>query len=66
MAKSRREKSQWGLEREGEGFLQRGQSRKARIEATTARRRLPPRFLLREDDGYEEEVNLREDRQRPE
>jgi hypothetical protein len=39
MDKKRRQEPQGWSEREGEGFLQRSQSRKARIESAAARRR---------------------------
>jgi len=58
--KRRKEPGGWA-EREGEGFLQSSQPRKTRLEAAPARRRLPTRFLLCEDDGDEEEVDLRQD-----
>jgi len=60
MDKKRRQESEGWPEREGEGFLQRGKPRQARIEAAPTRRRLPARFLLCEDDGDEEEVDLRQ------
>ena len=66
MDKKRRKEPKWGSEREGEGFVQRSQPRKARIESAPTRRRLPARFFLREDDGHEEETNFSEDSQRPE
>jgi hypothetical protein len=66
MDKKRRKESQGWSEREGEGFIQRSESRKARIESSAARRRFPPRFILRENDGYEEEADLQEDRERSE
>jgi hypothetical protein len=57
MDKSRRKSKEWWVEREGEGFLQRSQSRKARIEATSTasknrKRRWQKGVFLREDDGY--------------
>jgi hypothetical protein len=63
--KRRKEQKRW-TEREGEGVLQRSQPRQTRFEATTATRRLPARFFLREDDRYEEEADFRENGQRPE
>ena len=58
----RRKEPERRAEREGAGFLQRSQSRKARIESSAARRRFTQRFILREDDGDEEEINFRENR----
>jgi len=60
MDKKRRKEPKWWAEREGEGILQRSQPRQARIEAAPTRRRLPARFLLCEDDGDEEEADLRQ------
>jgi len=60
MAKERREKPQRWLEREGEGFLQRGQSRKARIEEAATRRWLKERQLLRQNVWHEEEADIEE------
>jgi len=56
MDKKRRKESQGWSEREGEGFLQRGQSRKARLEAASTKsqkqkRRWQEEVFLREDDG---------------
>ena len=62
MDKSRRKSKEWWAEREGEGFLQRSQSRKARIESSAARGWLKERQFLREDDGDEEEINFRKNR----
>ena len=61
MAKSRRKEFQGWSEREGEGFVQRGQPRQARSEAPATRGRFPARFFLREDDGDEKEVDLGKD-----
>ena len=61
MDKKRRKEPSWWFEREGEGILQRGEPRKARLEAAPTRRRLPARFLLCEDDGDEEEVDFIQD-----
>ena len=66
MDKKRRQKPQRWFEREGEGVLQRSQPRQTRFETATATRRLPARFFLCEDDGHEEEIDFREDSQRPE
>jgi len=66
MAKKRRKESERWFEREGEGFVQRGQSRKARLEAATARRRPSERQLLRSYEGYEEEADFSEDSERSE
>ena len=60
MAKERRKESERWLEREGEGIVQRGQSRKARLESAAARRRPSERQLLRAYEGYEEETDLEE------
>jgi hypothetical protein len=56
MDKKRRQESEGWPEREGEGFLQRSQPRKARIEATRSasenrKRRWQEEVFLREDDG---------------
>jgi len=56
----RKSKERWS-EREGEGFLQRGQSRKARIEEAATRRWLKERQLLRSDVWHEEEADFQED-----
>jgi len=61
MAKKRRKESERWSEREGEGFLQRRQSRKARFEEATARRRPSERQLLRSYEGHEEEADFVED-----
>lgn len=45
-----------GAEREGEGFLQRGQSRKARIEEAAARGWRKERQLLRSVGWSDEDV----------
>lgn len=59
-AKRRQEPERW-FKREGEGFLQRGQSRKARLEAAATRRWLKERQLLRKDVWHEEETDIEED-----
>jgi len=61
MAKKRRKESERWSEREGEGFVQRSQSRKARLEEAAARRRPSERQLLRSYEGYEEETDFVED-----
>ena len=61
MDKIRRQSKIGWTEREGEGFLQRGEPRKTRLEAAPTRRRLPARFFLREDVGDEEEADFSED-----
>jgi len=55
----RKSKERWS-EREGEGFLQRSQSRKARIEEAATRRWLKERQLLRSDVWHEEEADIEE------
>jgi hypothetical protein len=62
MDKKRRKEPEGWAEREGEGFLQRSQSRKARLESSAARRRFTQKFILREDDGDEEEINFSKNR----
>ena len=54
---SRRRKieERW-FEREGEGLIQRGQSRKARIEEAATRRWLKERQLLRSQRWADEDV----------
>jgi len=66
MDKKRRKEPQWWAEREGEGIVQRSQPRKARFESSATRRRFAQGLLLREDDGYEEEADISQDRERPE
>ena len=61
MDKKRRKESQGWSEREGEGFLQRGQSRKARLEEAAARGWRKERQLLRQNVWYEEEADVQED-----
>jgi hypothetical protein len=56
MAKSRRQEPQRWFKREGEGFLQQGQSRKARIESAAARGWLKERQLLRSVGWPDEDV----------
>ena len=63
--KRRKEQKRW-FEREGEGVVQRSQPRQTRFETATTTRRLPARFFLCEDDGYEEEIDFSKDSQRPE
>jgi hypothetical protein len=55
MAKSRRQESKRWFEREGEGFVQRSQSRKARLEAACSK----PKHRKRRQ---EEEIFLCEER----
>jgi len=57
----RRKSKDRGAEREGEGFLQRGQSRKARLEEAAARGWRKERQLLRQNVWYEEEADVQED-----
>jgi hypothetical protein len=66
MDKKRRQEPQRWFKREGEGFLQQGQSRKARIESAAARGWLKERQLLRQNVWYEEEADFQEDSERPE
>jgi hypothetical protein len=66
MDKKRRKESQGWSEREGEGFLQRGQSRKARLESAATRGWLKERQLLRQNVWDEEEADIQEDRERSE
>jgi hypothetical protein len=66
MDKKRRKESQGWSEREGEGFLQRSQSRKARLESAATRGWLKERQLLRQNVWDEEEADLQEDRERSE
>jgi hypothetical protein len=61
MDKKRRKEPKWGSERKGEGILQRSQPRKARFESAATRRWIAQGFILREDDGYEEEADIRKD-----
>jgi len=56
MATKRRQKPEGWFEREGEGLIQRGQSRKARIEAAATRRWLKERQLLRSQRWADEDV----------
>jgi hypothetical protein len=66
MDKKRRKESQGWSEREGEGFLQRSESRKARLESAATRGWLKERQLLRQNVWDEEEADLQEDRERSE
>ena len=66
MDKKRRKESQGWSEREGEGFIQRSESRKARLESAATRGWLKERQLLRQNVWDEEEADLQEDRERPE
>jgi hypothetical protein len=66
MDKKRRKESQGWSEREGEGFLQRSESRKARIESSATRGWLKERQLLRQNVWDEEEADIQEDRERSE
>jgi len=63
MAEKRRQKPQWGSEREGSRFRE---ERRAQLETAATRRRIKERFFLREDDWDEEKTYLRKDRKRPE
>lgn len=56
MAKSRRQKQKWWVEREGEGVIQPRQSRKARIEAAATRGWVKERQLLRSVGWSDEDV----------
>jgi len=56
MATKRRQKPEGWVEREGEGLIQRGQSRKARIEEAATRRWLKERQLLRSQRWADEDV----------
>jgi len=56
MATKRRQKPEGWFEREGEGLIQRGQSRKARIEEAATRRWLKERQLLRSQRWADEDV----------
>jgi hypothetical protein len=66
MDKKRRKEPQGWSEREGEGFLQRSQSRKARLESAATRGWLKERQLLRQNVWDEEEADIQEDRERSE
>jgi hypothetical protein len=66
MDKKRRKESQGWSEREGEGFLQRSESRKARLESAATRGWLKERQLLRQNVWDEEEADIQEDRERSE
>lgn len=61
MATKRRQEPERWFKREGEGLLQRGQSRKARIESAATRGWLKERQLLRQNVRYEEEADIQED-----
>ena len=61
MDKKRRKESSGWSEREGEGVLQRSQPRKARFESAATRRWIAQDFILRKDDGDEEEADFRKD-----
>jgi len=66
MATQRGEVREGWLERQGTGFLQRGQPRKTRIETSSTRGRLTARLFLCKDDWYEEKVDQRKDGKRSE
>jgi hypothetical protein len=66
MDKKRRKEREGWSECEGEGFLQRSESRKARLESAATRGWLKERQLLRQNVWDEEEADLQEDRERPE
>jgi hypothetical protein len=66
MDKKRRKEAQGWSECEGEGFLQRSESRKARLESAATRGWLKERQLLRQNVWDEEEADLQEDRERSE
>jgi hypothetical protein len=66
MDKKRRKEREGWSEREGEGFLQRSESRKARLESAATRGWLKERQLLRQNVWDEEEADLQEDRERSE
>ncbi len=61
MATKRRQEPERWFKREGEGLLQRGQSRKARLESAATRGWLKERQLLRQNVRYEEEADVQED-----
>lgn len=61
MATKRRQEPERWFKREGEGLLQRGQSRKARLESAATRGWLKERQLLRQNVRYEEEADIQED-----
>ena len=65
MAEKRRQEPQGRLERQGARILQQSQSRQARFEAATTGGRKPSRLFLRQNDWDEEEIDFREDRERP-
>jgi hypothetical protein len=56
MDKSRRKIEERWFKREGEGLLQRGQSRKARLESAATRGWLKERQLLRSQRWADEDV----------
>ena len=61
MAEKRRQKPEWGAEREGPRFRE---ERRAQLETTSTRRRIKERLLLRKDDWDEEETYVRENGKR--
>lgn len=65
MAEKRRQEREGRLEREGARLLQQSQPRKTRFEAATTGGRKPSRLFLRQNDWDEEEVDFREDSERP-
>ena len=65
MAEKRRQIREGRLEREGARLLQQSQPRKARFETSTTGGRKPSRLFLRQNDWDEEEIDFREDRERP-
>jgi hypothetical protein len=62
MAEERRQEPKWRLERQGPRF---GKKARHELEASSTRGRKPSRLFLRQNDWDEEEVDFREDRERP-
>ena len=63
MATQRGEVREGWLERQGTGLRE---GARHEFETSPARRRLPARLFLREDEWHEKEANQREDGERPE
>ena len=64
MATQRRQKSLWWFECQRASLLQRSQSGEAGVEASPTGRWREEKVILRQNDGDEEEADLREDRER--
>ena len=62
MAKSRRKKQEWRIERQGPSLCE---ERRAQLETAATRRRLKARLFLCKDEWNEKEADIRKDSERP-